>query len=53
MKLMDKSAESAEAMTLLDQIAFGTTGLVLLALLTLIVLAVLSVLPIVLSFTNH
>ena len=50
-------AEQAEPihglMTLLDQIAFTTTGIGLLVLLAAILIAALSVLPIVLSLTGH
>ena len=44
---------SHSLMTLLDQIAFATTGIGLLVLLVVIAIAVLSVLPTVRSLTGH
>jgi hypothetical protein len=41
------------AMTFLDQIAMGTTGILILALLALLVSAAISGLPVLLAFIGH
>jgi hypothetical protein len=43
----------AARMTLLDQIGFGTTVLVLLVLMVAIVVGALSILPTILALTGH